>query len=137
MNARVRYTIRLVTNERTEEVTVGPVAAIHSGDLDAVAEAVSRAEIGATAVGAGILKFIAPAVAKGIERRAQQGITAPFNLILCENLHGAAAIFRGMVQAALPVEHHAFMTAHIGFVDTVIARMVPPLTPELRARTPA
>ena len=102
LNGRGRYTIRLVTNERTEEVTVGPVAALHSGDLDAVAEAVSRAEIGATAVGAGILKFIAPAVARGIERRAQQGITAPFNLIICENLHGAAAIFRGMVEAALP-----------------------------------
>ena len=45
---RGRYTIRLVTNEQTEEVTVGPVRALHSGDLDAVAEAVSRAEIGAT-----------------------------------------------------------------------------------------
>ena len=71
LNERGRYTIRLVTNEQTEEVTVGPVRALHSGDLDAVAEAVSRAEIGATAVGAGILKHIAPAVAAGIARRAQ------------------------------------------------------------------
>ena len=29
------------------------------------------------------------------------------------------------------------MAAHIGFVDTVIARMVPPLTPELRAQDPS
>ena len=43
LNERGRYTIRLVTNEQTEEVTVGPVRALHSGDLDAVAEAVSRA----------------------------------------------------------------------------------------------
>ena len=42
-----------------------------------------------------------------------------------------------MVQAALPAEHHAFMAGHIGFVDTVIARMVPPLTPELRAQDPS
>jgi mannitol-1-phosphate 5-dehydrogenase len=137
LNERGRYTIRLVTNERTEEVTVGPVRAVHSGDLDAVAEAVSRAEIGATAVGAGILKYIAPAVAAGIERRARQGVAEPFNLIMCENLHGAAAIFRGMVQAALPAAYHAFMAEHIGFVDTVIARMVPPLTPELRAQDPS
>ena len=92
LNERGRYTIRLVTNEQTEEVAVGPVRALHSGDLDAVAEAVSRAEIGATAVGAGILKHIAPAVAAGIARRAQLGVEAPFNLILCENLHGAAAL---------------------------------------------
>ena len=137
LNERGRYTIRLVTNEHTEEVTVGPVRALHSGDLDAVAEAVSRAEIGATAVGAGILKHIAPAVAAGITRRAQLGVVAPFNLILCENLHGAAAIFREMVLAALPAEHHAYLAAHIGFVDTVIARMVPPLTPELRAQDPS
>ena len=65
LNERGRYTIRLVTNERTDEVTVGPVRAIHSGDLDAVADAVSRADLGATAVGAGILKFIAPSVARG------------------------------------------------------------------------
>ena len=137
LNERGRYTIRLVTNEQTEEVTVGPVRALHSGDLDAVAEAVSRAEIGATAVGAGILRHIAPAVAAGIARRAQLGVSEPFNLILCENLHGAAAIFRAMVLAALPAEHHAYLAAHIGFVDTVIARMVPPLTPELRAQDPS
>jgi mannitol-1-phosphate 5-dehydrogenase len=29
------------------------------------------------------------------------------------------------------------MTGHIGFVDTVIARMVPPLTPEMRAQDPS
>jgi len=137
LNERGRYTIRLVTNEQTEEVTVGPVRALHSGDLDAVAEAVSRAEIGATAVGAGILKHIAPAMAAGITRRAQLGVAEPFNLILCENLHGAAAIFRAMVLAALPPEHHAYLAAHIGFVDTVIARMVPPLTPEMRAQDPS
>ncbi len=137
LNSRGRYTIRLVTNERTEEVTVGPIAALHSGDLDAVAEAVGRAEIGATAVGAGSLKHIAPAVARGITRRAQFGVATPFNLILCENLHGAAALFRGLVEATLPAKHHAFMAEHIGFVDTVIARMVPPLTPELRAQDPS
>jgi mannitol-1-phosphate 5-dehydrogenase len=126
-----------VTNEQTVEVTVGPVRALHSGDLDAVADAVSRAEIGATAVGAGILRHIAPAVVAGITRRAQLGVATPFNLILCENLHGAAAIFRAMVLAELPAEHHAYLAAHIGFVDTVIARMVPPLTSELRAQDPS
>jgi mannitol-1-phosphate 5-dehydrogenase len=137
LNERGRYTIRLATNEQTEEMTVGPVRALHAGDLDAVAEAVSRAEIGATAVGAGVLKHIAAAVAAGIARRAEHGINTPFNLIICENLHGAAAIFREMVLAALLPAHHAYLAAHIGFVDTVIARMVPPLTPEMRTQDPS
>jgi mannitol-1-phosphate 5-dehydrogenase len=137
LNTRGCYTIRLVTNERKEAVEVGPVAALHSGDAGAVAEVVASAEIGATAVGAGILKHIAPIVARGLARRFEIGNRDPFNLILCENLHGAAEIFRGMVLSHLPVELHAFVAEHIGFVDTVIARMVPPLTPELRAEDPS
>jgi mannitol-1-phosphate 5-dehydrogenase len=126
-----------VANEQTDEVTVGPVAAIHAGDLDAVAQAVSRAEIGATAVGAAALKQVAPLVARGVKKRAQDGIGAPLNLIICENLHGAATIFRQMVQEALPADLHPFLAQNVGFVDTVIARMVPPLTPELRAQDPS
>lgn len=138
LNARRSYTIRLVTNERTEAVQVGPVAALHSSmDLDAAADVLAQAEIGATAVGAGILKHIAPVVARGIERRAEIGNEEPFNLILCENLHGAAQIFRGLVLGHLPASLHPFAAEHFGFVDTVIARMVPPLTPELRAEDPS
>jgi mannitol-1-phosphate 5-dehydrogenase len=137
LNRRGAYTIRLVTNERSDEVTVGPIRALHAGDRQAVAEAVARAEIGATAVGAAVLKHIAPAIAGGISRRKQAGIAAPFNVIVCENLKGAAATLRELTQAALPAADHDFMAGHIGFVDTVIARMVPPLTPELRAQDPS
>ncbi len=138
LNARGAYTIRLVTNERTESVEVGPVSALHSSaDLDRVAEVLARAEIGATAVGAGALRHVAPVVARGIMGRAAAGNAAPFNLILCENLHGAAGIFRDLVLSHLPEELHPFVQDHIGFVDTVIARMVPPLTPELRAEDPS
>ena len=137
LNRRGAYTIRMVTNEGAEEVTIGPVQGLHAGDVAAVAQALSRAEIGATAVGAKALPQIAPLVAQGVMQRARAGVNEPFNLILCENLHGAAAIFRQMVLAALPAEFHPFLAEHIGFVDTVIARMVPPLPPELRAQDPS
>lgn len=137
INRRGEYTIRLVTNDKTEEVPVKPVRALHASNVDEVAALVSRAEIGATAVGANVLKFVAPNIAKGIARRAAEGNTSPLHLIICENLKGAAAIVRGMVKDLLPAEHHAFMQAHVGFVDTVIARMVPPPTPEQRAQDPS
>ena len=124
LNARRSYTIRLVTNERTEEVEIGPVDALHSDEVDAVADVLARAEIGATAVGAGVLKHVAPLVAKGIRRRAEIGNREPFNLILCENLHGAAGIFRSMVLSHLPEALHPFAIEHTGFVDTVIAVVV-------------
>jgi mannitol-1-phosphate 5-dehydrogenase len=137
INKRGEYNIRLVTNDKTEEVTVGPARAINANDSEAVAEIVSQAEIGATAVGANVLKFVAPNIAKGIVRRAQAGNTAPLHLIICENLKGAAGIVRGMVKDLLTAETQAFMQANIGFVDTVIARMVPPPTPEMRAQDPS
>jgi mannitol-1-phosphate 5-dehydrogenase len=136
-NQRGAYIIRLVTNDTTEEVIVSPVRAVNARDVDAVAQAVGGAEIGATAVGAGALKYVAPAVAQGIERRARDGVAEPLNLIICENLKGAAAIFRDMVKVALPPGDHTYMEEHIGLVDTVIARMVPPLTPEMRAQDPS
>ena len=138
LNERGRYTIRLVTNEQTEEVTVGPVRALHSGDLDAVAEAVSRAEIGATAVGAGILKHIAPAVAAGIARRARLG---DGSAVQPDPLRELARRGRDLPRAWCWPHCRRSTTPtwprHIGFVDTVIARMVPPLTPELRAQDPS
>ncbi len=137
LNRRGEYTIRLVTNECREEVTVGPVRALHAADQDAVAAALGTAAIGATAVGAAALPHIAPRLAAGIARRARIGNRAPLNLIVCENLKAAAAVLRGLVADHLSAEDQTFMADHIGFVDTVIARMVPPLTPELRRQDPS
>jgi mannitol-1-phosphate 5-dehydrogenase len=59
------------------------------------------------------------------------------NLIICENLKGAAAIFRAMVYEHLNEEERVFADWQVGFVDTVIGRMVPPPTPEMRAQDPS
>ncbi len=70
----------------------------------------------------------------------------PLNIIVCENMKKAAATFRRMVGehlpetavgAGLPTVPRAYLQAHVGFVDTVIARMVPPPTPEMRAQDPS
>ena len=131
------YTIRLVTNERSEEVAVGPARGFHAGQVDAIAEVIAEAGIGATAVGANALKFVAPTLARGIERRAAAGVAEPVNFIICENLKGAAAILRDMVKQSLPAEQHDYLARQVGFVDTVIARMVPAPTAEMRAHDPS
>ncbi len=132
MQARGRYTIRLVDNDWMQEVTVAPVRALLAGDEEAVAAHVATADIAATAVGVRALPFVAPLVAAGIARRVADGNTTPLNIIICENLKGAAATVRGMVLDHLPAELRPYLYSHIGFVDTVIGRMIPPLSPELR-----
>jgi mannitol-1-phosphate 5-dehydrogenase len=137
LNQRGAYNIRLVTNDSSREVTVGPVQAWPASDRAAIAGLIAQAEIGATAVGAGALKHVAPALAAGLKQRADHKNLTPLNLIICENLKNAAQLFREMVQAELPASYHAYLAEHVGFVDTVIARMVPPLSPELRALDPS
>ena len=51
LNKRGSYTIRLVANEATDTVKVGPVRGVSADDREAVAQAVAEAEMGATAVG--------------------------------------------------------------------------------------
>ncbi len=136
LNARGSYTIRLVDNDFSEAVTIAPVRALRAGDRDAVAGALAEAAIAATAVGVRVLPHVAPAVAAGIARRAAAGNPAPLNIILCENMKGAASAFRSMVQEHLPAHLHGYLAERVGIVNTVIGRMVPPLTPEMRAEDP-
>ena len=137
LNARRGYTIRLVDNDWAEEITISPVRSLHAEEIEAVAQALAEADIGATAVGVRALPHVAPLVAAGIARRAAKGLQSPLNIIVCENLKEAAATFRRMVSERLSEEHHAYFQTQVGFVDTVIGRMVPPLMPELRARDPS
>lgn len=136
LNARRAYIVRLVDGEEVHDVHVGPVCALHADDRDAVVDAVSRAEIMATAVGARALPTIAPNIAAGVRKRQQAAMQTPLNCIVCENLKGAAGFLRGMVAKHLSAEEQGYLDAHVGFVNTVIGRMVPPLTPAQRAQDP-
>lgn len=137
LNARRAYTVRLVDNDGERDVLVGPVRALHAEQQDAVVKAVLHAELMATAVGARALPYVAPNIAAGVGQRAAAGVEAALNCIVCENLKGAAGILRGMVEEHLSAEERAYLSERVGFVDTVIGRMVPPLTPEMRAQDPA
>lgn len=136
LNARRGYRIRLVENDWAEEVFVSPVRAVHALEAEVVTQSLVDASLAATAVGVRALPRIAPLVGLGIAQREEAYVEAPLNIIVCENLKDAAATFRGMVIEHLPAAHHAYLQTSVGFVDTVIARAVPPPTPEMRARDP-
>lgn len=136
LNADHTYTVQLVDNDFTQNVRVGPVSALHADDGRAIAEAISQAEVMATAVGARALPLVAPHIIAGVRRRMEQGNDTPLNCIVCENLHDAANLLRKMVQEHLSATERDYLDAHVGLVDTVIGRMVPPLTPEMRAQDP-
>lgn len=136
LNARRSYRLRLVSNERAEEILVGPVRALDAGDTEKVIAEIADAELMATAVGVRALPKIAPVIALGIARRAERSVPNPLNIILCENLKDVSHIFREMLQQHLSVQYHAYLSERVGLVEAVIARMVPLVPPELQEDDP-
>ena len=126
------YRLQTVSNEGSKDYSIGPVSGVDSRNQAAVAEAVAEASICATAVGANVLKFVAPNLAAGLALRAKRNLP-PINVIVCENLHGAPEYLRGLLEQSIPEEAKSYLAEKTGLVETVIGRMVPAPTPEMRA----
>ncbi len=136
LNRQGSYTLRIVNNEFSQRLTIAHVRAVDGRDGEAVAREIVAADLLATAVGVRALPQVAPVIALGIARRAEAGVGAPLNVIICENLKDASQALRGMVQEHLPEEHHGYLEEKVGFVEAVIARMVPILPEEVREKDP-
>lgn len=134
MNRRGEYTVRIVSNAETIDTTVKPVRAVNSTTDQAIDEIVS-CDIMATAVGVNILPKIAPVIARGVVARMERS-GKPLDIILCENQLGADELMRSWINACLTDEQRAWADQNLGLVEASIGRMVPPLTPEMRAQDP-
>lgn len=135
LNERRWYPIRIAC-EKPETVTVKNVRAVNGADTAAVAEEIKSAQLMCTAVGVNALSKVAPAIAAGVEARARAGITEPINIIICENLQHMAEFLRGEVQKHLPSDLHEYLDQNVGFVESVVGRMVPVMTDEQKREDP-
>lgn len=135
LNQRRSYPLRVAT-QPPRDVTVMNVRAVDGKDVHKVGEEVAGADIVGMAVGVNNLPGIIPALASGICRRADQERRIPLNLIIAENLREAEKVVRGMVLEASPSKYHPFIKTQIGFVETVIGRMVPVMSEELQKLDP-
>jgi mannitol-1-phosphate 5-dehydrogenase len=133
LNAARRYTVKVVSGDGGSEQAVEGVRAVDGRDREAVAAELVGAKVVGTAVGAAALPAIAPAVAEGLSRRWAAGISAPLDIILCENLVDADAAFRAMVASSLGPEDRARLDGLVGFVRASVGRMVPVMTEAERA----
>ena len=132
MNARGQYTVRIVSNEGETDTTVKPVRAVNSL-TDAAIDEIVNCEIMATAVGVNVLPRIAPVIAKGMVARMER-TGKPLDIILCENQLGADELMRGWIYEKLTEDQKKWADDNLGLVEASIGRMVPPLTPEMRAQ---
>ena len=130
-----RYPIRYVSTEGNEDVWIENVTAVNGNDLEAVSDAIAECDIMATAVGARILKFIAPNIAAGLRKRWANG-GKPLNIIICENLMDANKVLEGLVKEHLSEEEKAQFDNTVGLVEASIGRMVPVQTEAMKDGEP-
>jgi mannitol-1-phosphate 5-dehydrogenase len=135
LHVRGGYPVRILDPDGYEDVPVEGVDAIDGTDADAVAKAIAGADVMATAVGANILKFIAPNIAAGLKLRFAQGGKA-LNIIICENLIDANKALEELIRAHLNAQEQAWMEENVGFVEASIGRMVPVQTKEMQDGDP-
>ncbi|MCE5197779.1 MAG: mannitol-1-phosphate 5-dehydrogenase [Armatimonadota bacterium] len=135
INQRRSYPIRIACEEPWT-VTVTNVRAVSGLDVPAVAEEIRTADLICTAVGANILPRIAPTIAAGIKARADAGVESPINIIICENLQHMAQHLKAELKKALPEECHGYLDDKVGFVESVVGRMVPVMTAEQKREDP-
>jgi len=132
LNERRSYCVE-VADDPPGELLVQNVRAVNGNDREAVVRELVSARVAGTAVGANALKYLYPNLAHGLIVRQKQGM-GPLDIILCENLHGAAALVAKGLAEQLPPGFP--LEDAVGLVETSIGKMVPLMPEALRARDP-
>ncbi len=135
LNSAKEYPVRILKGDDYSEVMVKNISGIDGNDIDTVSDAISKADICATAVGVNVLKFVAKPFKEGIVKRFTTGSKKPLNIIICENLIGADEFLKGLIFDLMTEEERKFLD-NVGFVEASIGRMVPIQTDEMKDGNP-
>lgn len=125
LNEKGSYEIE-IAEEGQRHIPVSGVKGINNAkNPEAVVEAVADADIITTAIGPNILPLIAELIAKGIEKRQEKGITAPVDVLACENMIGGSQFLWEEVKKYLSQDGLAYAQDYVGFPNAAVDRIVP------------
>lgn len=124
LNNRHEYPVHVVGEQAQLDIVRG-VNAVNSTSDDII-PLIAEVDLVTTAVGPQILERIAGGIVKGLIQRRDSGNTRPLNIIACENMVRGTTQLKSHVLKALPEQYHAWIEAHVGFVDSAVDRIVPP-----------
>jgi mannitol-1-phosphate 5-dehydrogenase len=136
LNADRQYPINIVGDEQWTYV-VENVTALHATDLPRITREIQTADLLATAVGVNALPAIASTIAQSLQQRFDAGNTAELNVIICENIIHSGEHLRKLVLQHLDPKYHTAVHEKIGWVATVVSRMVPVVTEQMKRENPA
>ncbi|KAI8257891.1 Mannitol-1-phosphate 5-dehydrogenase [Colletotrichum sp. SAR 10_98] len=131
LNETPSYRVIEVGAEGTNENVITNYRAINSKTHEAdLVEEIATADVVTCSVGPNILKFIAPVIAKGIDKRPSD--LAPIAVIACENAIGATDTLAQHIKDPRNTAPHRLEDYHerARFANSAIDRIVPAQDPD-------
>ncbi|PTB77078.1 NAD(P)-binding protein [Trichoderma longibrachiatum ATCC 18648] len=130
INSTPSYKVIEVGSEGTSENVITNYRAINSRTHEEeLVEEIRTADVVTCSVGPNILKFIAPVIAKGIDRRSDD--ETPLHVIACENAIGATDTLASYIKDAKNTDPARLETHHqrARYANSAIDRIVPAQDP--------
>ncbi|WP_413248537.1 mannitol-1-phosphate 5-dehydrogenase [Sinomonas flava] len=125
LNNTPSYTVHEVGEGGTDHAVDGYTAVNSATDEAGLVDRIAAADVVTTAVGPNILKFVAPAIARGIAARPAGA--APLAVMACENAINATDILEKEIRSAAEGEglDDGAVDARAVFANTAVDRIVP------------
>lgn len=128
LNATPQYKVKEVGTDSKEEKIISNYRAINSKhDEEQLIEEISTADVVTCSVGPNILKFIAPVIAKGIDKRPSD--LKPLAVIACENMINATSALAEHIKTNTPAERLDDHYERAAYANSAIDRIVPAQDP--------
>ncbi|KAL1874930.1 hypothetical protein VTK73DRAFT_10356 [Phialemonium thermophilum] len=128
LNSQPSYKVIEVGADGTTESTITNYRAINSKTHESeLVEEIATADLVTCSVGPNILKFIAPVIAKGIDRRPEN--LKPVAVIACENAIGATDTLADFIKQNTPPHRLEDHHKRARYANSAIDRIVPAQDP--------
>ena len=128
INEDKTYTVHVMDVDCKDQ-KIENISGVNSTKPDAIDE-IASADLVTTAVGLVILPRIAPTIAQAIEKRMENGVKEPMNMIACENAIRGTSQLKKAVYENLSDAGKAYADEYVGFADCAVDRIVPPVKSE-------
>jgi mannitol-1-phosphate 5-dehydrogenase len=132
-----RYTVvRAPQADRLEETTIEGYAALVTTETEKVDTAVAQASLIAVAVYPDQFQAVADELGPFLLHRRKERPDIPLDILLCTNLLHAGPRFQSALERSIPREARDYLHQSVGFVETLVIRIVPAPPEAVQRRDP-
>ncbi len=135
-NAGAYTVIRAESADQIEEVRISGYDTLQAGQSEAVAAAVTAADLVAVAVFPGAFADVARQLAPGLEARHAARPDTALDILLCINLPHAGPLFEESLRSALAPATRDSTMARTGIVETLVIRIAVDPPDDVRREDP-